>query len=134
MSVDPNLVEAPYPLEKVLGYRLTDWSEGYAVVELPLRSDHANRQGLPHGGVHATLMDTAMGYCGCYTGDSERKRMALTLSLTINYLSRPTGQLLRAFATQTGGGRSTYFASAELRDETNILVATSTGVFRYRNG
>ncbi|MBF9043805.1 hotdog fold thioesterase [Rhodobacterales bacterium HKCCE4037] len=132
--MDPELREEPYPLESHLGYTLTEWSEGRAVVEQPLLPHLANRQGLPHGGVHATLLDTAMGYAGCYTGDPARKQMALTLSLNVNFLSRPKGTRLIVEARQTGGGKSTYFAEGEVRDETGELIATGTGVFRYRKG
>ncbi|MEJ6389146.1 PaaI family thioesterase [Gymnodinialimonas ulvae] len=132
MSFDPDLNEEPYALEAHLGYRLTAWSEGEAMVEQPLLPHLTNRQGLPHGGVHATLLDTAMGYAGCYTGDAEVRQMALTLSLNVNYLSRPKGTRLIATARKTGGGKSTFFASGEVRDDLRELIATATGVFRYR--
>jgi uncharacterized protein (TIGR00369 family) len=134
MSVDPDLREEPYALEAHLGYVLTAWAEGEAVVEQPLLPHLANRQGLPHGGVHATLLDTAMGYAGCFTGDPEIRQMALTLSLNVNYLSRPKGTRLIASARKTGGGKSTFFAEGEVRDELGELIATATGVFRYRKG
>ena len=134
MSIDPTLKEAPYALEAHLGYALTDWGPDMAVVEMPLHPHIANRQGLPHGGVHATLLDTAMGYAGCFTGDPGIKQMALTLSLNVNYLSRPEGTRLIASARRTGGGRSTFFAEGEVRDETGAVLATATGVFRYRKG
>lgn len=131
-DLDPRLVEDAYPLQRHLGFALTAWSEGFARVELPLTEVLMNRQGLPHGGVHATMMDTAMGYAGCFTGDPKVRQMALTLSLTVNYLGQATGDILVAEARVTGGGRKTYFAEGELRDGTGALVATATGVFRYR--
>lgn len=134
MSVAPDLKEEPYALEAHLGYTLTGWSEGEAVVEQPLLPHLANRQGLPHGGVHATLLDTAMGYAGCFTGDPEVRQMALTLSLNVNYLSRPKGTRLIATARKIGGGKSTFFAEGEIRDELGEPIATATGVFRYRKG
>lgn len=134
MSKDPDLKEAPYPLEAHLGYSLTAWAQDKATVEQPLLPHLSNRQGLPHGGVHATLLDTAMGYAGCFTGDPDTKQMALTLSLNVNYLSRPKGERLIASAQRTGGGKSTFFAEGEVRDETGELIATATGVFRYRKG
>lgn len=73
-----------------------------------------------------------MGYCGCYTGDRDNRMMALTLSLTVNYLSQVKGVRLIAEATKAGGGRSTFFASGTLRDDTGVQIATATGVFRYR--
>ena len=131
-KIDPNLLEAPSALQTHLGYHLTEWSEGFARVELPLTPVLMNRQGLPHGGMHATLLDTAMGFAGCYTGDPERAQMALTLSLTVNYLGQARGDVLIAEARRTGGGKSTYFAEGEVRDETGALIATGSGVFRYR--
>ncbi|SEM62913.1 uncharacterized domain 1-containing protein [Roseovarius tolerans] len=131
-KIDPNLLEAPSALQTHLGYRLTEWMEDFARVELPLTPVLMNRQGLPHGGMHATLLDTAMGFAGCYTGDPERAQMALTLSLTVNYLGQARGEVLIAEARRTGGGKSTYFAEGEVRDETGALIATGSGVFRYR--
>src|SRR6056297_2177462 len=131
-KIDPNLLEAPSALQTHLGYRLTEWRADFARVELPLTLVLMNRQGLPHGGMHATLLDTAMGFAGCYTGDPDRRQMALTLSLTVNFLGQARGDRLSAEARRTGGGKSIYFAEADVRDATGALVATGTGVFRYR--
>lgn len=131
-DIDPNLLEPPSALQTHLGYRLAAWSEGFARIELPLEPFLMNRQGLPHGGIHATMLDTAMGFCGCYTGDPARRQMALTLSLTVNYLGQASGTRLLAEARRTGGGKSTYFAEATVRDDTGALIATGSGVFRLR--
>ncbi len=131
-DLDPALRETAYALQSHLGFDLTGWRDGWARVELPVTPQLSNRQGLVHGGIHATLLDTAMGYCGCFTGDPDKRVMALTLSLTVNYLSQVNGLRLIAEATKTGGGRSTFFASAILRDDTGQDVASATGVFRYR--
>ena len=133
-EIDPALLEAPSALQTHLGYRLTIWSEDFARVELPLTPVLMNRQGLPHGGMHATLLDTAMGFCGCYTGDPDRSQMALTLSLTVNYLGQAQGEVLIADARRMGGGKSTFFAEATVRDDQDTLIATGSGVFRYRRG
>lgn len=132
--IDPTLLEEPSALQTHLGYRLTDWSEGFARVELPLEPFLMNRQGLPHGGMHATLLDTAMGFAGCYTGDPARAQMALTLSLTVNYLGVARGAVLIAEARRTGGGKSTFFAQATVTDDTGAGIASGSGVFRYRRG
>ncbi|AHM04625.1 hypothetical protein roselon_02289 [Roseibacterium elongatum DSM 19469] len=128
----PDLQEPAYALQAHLGFDLTGWRQDWARVEMPLGAHLMNRQGLPHGGVHATLLDTAMGYAGCYTGDPAVRQMALTLSLTVNFLARPAGQHLIAEGQRTGGGRSTYFAEGHLRDETGVVLARTSGVFRYR--
>lgn len=130
--VDPALIETPSALQTHLGFSMTGWSPDYARIQLPLAPYLMNRQGLPHGGIHATLLDTAMGFAGCYTGDPERSQMALTLSMTVNYLAQAKGAVLIAEGWRTGGGKTSYFAKGEIRDDSGTLVATATGVFRYR--
>ncbi len=131
-KLDPRLIEAPSALSEHLGIEMADWSPDYARVEAPLAPHLMNRQGLPHGGAHAALLDTAMGFAGCYTGDSARRQLALTLSMTVNYLAPASGTRLIAEAWRTGGGRKTYFAEGQVTDETGAVIATATGIFRYR--
>jgi uncharacterized protein (TIGR00369 family) len=131
-DLDPALIEAASALQTHLGYEMTGWAQDQARIELPLLPYLMNRQGLPHGGMHATLLDTAMGYAGCYTGDPARRQMALTLSLTVSYLAQAQGTRLIAEARRTGGGKTTFFAQGTVRDDTGALIATGTGVFRLR--
>jgi uncharacterized protein (TIGR00369 family) len=132
--MDARLIEEPYPFQSHLGFEMVAWEPDYARFEQPVTDVLANRHGNLHGGVYAALLDTVMGYAGCYTGDPERRQMALTLSLTVNFLSRPKGRRLIAEGRRTGGGRRSFFAEAEARDETGERLATATGVFRYRDG
>ena len=134
MTDDTNahLFEDPSAFATHLGIRQTGWRKGWARVEAPLSEHVTNRQGLPHGGLHATLLDTAMGFAGCFTGDPGRQQMALTLSMTVNYLGQAQGSRLIAEGHVTGGGRKTYFAEARVTDDQGTLIATGTGVFRYR--
>ena len=92
-----------------------------------------NRYGIAHGGVHAVMLDTVMGYCGCYTGDRDDPKLAMTLSLNVNYIGQAKGNVLIAEGRRTGGGRKTFFAEATIMDELGTKVATGTGVFRYRS-
>jgi uncharacterized protein (TIGR00369 family) len=125
--------ERPYPLQHHLGFVLTDWSEDYCRLELPLEAFLMNRQGIPHGGVYATLADTAMGYAGCFAPKGAPPRWAMTLNLSVNYLAQCKGDLLIATANRTGGGRKTFFANASISDNLSTKIASATGVFRYRS-
>ena len=131
-GIDPALREAPYPLQAHLGFEITGWAPDYARVEMPLQDFHANRYGIPHGGLYATLLDTAMGFCACYTGDPDARKLAMTLSLTTNFLAQPKDGLLVAEARRTGGGRKTFFAEGQILDGQGTLVATGSGTFRLR--
>lgn len=133
MSLDDRLIEDDYEFQKLLGFKMVDWSEDYARFELPITPELGNRYGIPHGGVYATMIDTVMGFAACYTGDPDRRRLAMTLSLNVNYVAQPAGKVLIAEGRKTGGGRKSFFAEATITDDTGVKVATGTGVFRYRS-
>lgn len=130
--LDPALQEGPYALQRHLGFALTHWGVDHARLELPIEHYLMNRAGIPHGGIYATLLDTVMGYAGCYTGDPTHQKLALTLSLTTNFLSRPRGHTLIATGTRTGGGKSTFFAESTISDDTGEVIARGSGAFKYR--
>ena len=92
-----------------------------------------NRFGVPHGGVHAVLLDTVMGYAGCFTGCANAQRFTVTLSLNVSFLAQSRGNILFAEAWRIGGGRRIFFAEGQVKDDTGELVATGTGTFRYRS-
>lgn len=132
--MDPSLVEAPSPLQSHIGYRLTEWRDGYARLDLAMEPYLMNRHGLVHGGIHSVLCDTAMGFSGCHTGDPEQRKLAMTLNLNMNFLGQARGDHLVAEGWRTGGGARTFFAEAKVTDAEGTLVATATGVFRIRSG
>lgn len=120
---------------KLIGYRLAAWRADYAEVELELGPQHLNGHGIPHGGLIATLLDTACGYAGVYCTVPGNVRHAVTLSLTTQFVGqvRDPGRL-RAIGRKTGGGRSIYFATGEVLDAGGRLIAQATATFRYRKG
>lgn len=128
-----DLVEDPYPFQDHMGFKMVDWRENFVRFELPIRPFMANRYGLPHGGIHASMLDTVMGFAGCYTGDPDNRRLGMTLSLNVNYLGRPDGDLLICEGFKTGGGARTFFARGEIKEPNGSVIATGTGVFRYRS-
>lgn len=130
--MDPSLAEEPYALQRHLGFEITEWSQGFARIEIPIKPHLMNRHGIPHGGVYATLLDTAMGFSGCFTGDPNAKRLAMTLSMNVNYEGRAQGSQLICEGWQTGGGARTFFAQALLTDDFGTRIASGTGVFRIR--
>jgi len=128
----PDIIEPPYPFQTLLGFTMVEWTANEVEIHLPLRAELGNRYGIPHGGIHATLLDTVMGFSGCFTGDPDRKIRAMTLNLNTTYMSRPKGQVLIARGRKTGGGKRVFFAEAEITDETGELLAKGSGTFRYR--
>ena len=118
-ELDPALIEAPYPLQSHIGFKITAWQPDYARFELPLEPYLMNRYGIPHGGVHAMMLDTVMGFAGCYTGDRDKPQLGMTLNLNVNFVGQAKGKLL--------------IAEAKVTDDQGNSIATGTGVFRYRS-
>jgi uncharacterized protein (TIGR00369 family) len=121
------------PLLEHLGVRLLAWEAGTCRLTLVLQPWHLNRMASLQGGVTATLLDAACGYAGLQHQPGAPAAHAVTLSLSINYLARAAeGDVQHVWASGrvTGGGRRVYFASAELRDAQDRLLATAQGAFK----
>ena len=114
-----------------LGFRLTDWGEGYAELSVELDERHRNRQGGVHGGVSTALLDAATGFCGIYERDPAKRRGNATVSLTVNFIGRARGAQLICQARLLKAGRRLYFAHGEVADEHGNLVATAEAVYAY---
>lgn len=120
--------------QELIGYRIVEWSEGLAIVELVVGPQHLNRSGVLHGGVLTTLIDTVCGYAGCYCAVPGRVRRAVTLSLTTNFTGQVGGGLLTAIGRKQTGGQRIFYCSGEVFDADGALVAVGQGTFRYRSG
>src|SRR5918993_1693137 len=72
------------PFAKLIGMRLVDIRPNEAVVEVEMRDDLRQPSGVLHGGVTATLIDTAMAFAvRTYLTDTEP---TATIDLTVHYL------------------------------------------------
>lgn len=120
-----------FGFQTLLGYRKIVQQADYTRLELEMRAELTNLIGLPHGGVHATLLDAALGGSGCYNGPGKDIRKAVTLNLNVSYLAQPRGTLLIAEGRRIGGGRKIYFAEGSVHDETGLELARATGTFRF---
>lgn len=119
------------PMQVLLDLHLVAWEPDRAVFAYTVRPENLNRSGRLHGGILASLLDSASGYCGCFTPVPGERVDAVTLSLTVNFVSSVREGRLLAEARRTGGGRTVFFADAWVRDEAGRLVASSTGTFKY---
>jgi uncharacterized protein (TIGR00369 family) len=133
--MDPSQHYSQSPLLNYMHTSLEDWREGFACIGLVLQPCHLNRSGVVHGGVLATLIDHGGAYAGLFCTTPGNKRYATTLALTTNYVQqRRSGKLLASGRVQPGGGRKIYYACCEVRTEVGDLLATGSGVYRYRGG
>jgi uncharacterized protein (TIGR00369 family) len=116
----------PPPIAHTLGFTLAEVGDGRAVFTLEPAEFHYNPIGMVHGGVAATLLDSAMG-CAVHTQLPAGVGYT-TLEMKIN--------LLRAVTSDTGPmacegkvlhlGRTTALAEAKLTDTAGRLLAHAT--------
>jgi uncharacterized protein (TIGR00369 family) len=109
---------------RLLGMRFDDVESGRVVVSLNTRPDFINPLGIVHGGILATLLDTAMG-CAVHTTLGAGVSYS-TLELKVNYIRavRPDGRALTAEGNVIHSGRRT--ATAEGKRGKLIGHATTT--------
>ncbi len=117
-----------------LGFEIIEWQEGYVKIVGDLQPQFLNRHGIPHGGYMATLIDNAIGFSGLFCPDKERHRLALTLSLNINYVGKAKTNSLYAIGRVTKSGYKVFFSEAHIYDSEDNLLATAQGVMRYNKG
>lgn len=120
--------------QEMMGYRLAEWADGIAILELDIQPRHLNRAGVVHGGVLAALIDTACGFASTFCPVAGRVRRVVTLSLTTNFTGQARHGVLRAVGRLKAGGTKVVFCSSEVLDKDGRLVAMGEGAFRYRTG
>lgn len=124
---DPKDWKKPSRYFETLGMRLAASDEDSATVELTFSEAFGNRKGDVHGGVIAGLIDISMSEA-IRTTLTDFKGLS-TISMSINYLDVARGDLT-GIGRVTRKGRTTAFASAEVRDRAGNLVASGQGSFR----
>ena len=112
-----------------LGVVVDEWSEEHVVLRAPFSEQLTNDGREYHGGVIASLIDTA-GAAAVWAGhDFDKGHKASTVSMTVNYTGRAEGDLL-ATARCVKRGRELSFSEIQVHDPRGRLVATGTLVYR----
>jgi uncharacterized protein (TIGR00369 family) len=116
----------PPPVMEMLGVSPLTVDEGRVTVEMPPREFHYNPLGTVHGGVIATLLDTA---AGCAVHTTLPAGVGYTsVDLNVKYLRPVTvdSEMLTCVGTVIQRGRRTALAEARLTDAAGRLVAHAT--------
>lgn len=116
---------------KLIGYKLRDRALSYAELELTVEPQHLNRLDVPHGGVLATLIDTATGIAVALSKGPDSIVPAVTISLSMQFLGQAKlGDVLIAKGRHIGGGRTIGYATAEVTTQDGKPVARGDATFR----
>ncbi len=111
------------PMCATLGFHLAEVEEGRAVFEGLPEFRHYNPIGSVHGGLHATLLDSALG-CAIFSTLAKGEAWT-TLELKINFvrpISKGTGRI-RAEGRIIHRGRQVATSEGDVRDSAGKLYA-----------
>jgi uncharacterized protein (TIGR00369 family) len=116
----------PPPIGSTLGYRLIEADKGRTVFEIDPGEHHNNPGGGMHGGVIATLLDSAAS--GAVQTILEAGETLATLDLTVKFLKPVTARTatLRCEGTIINQGKRIVLAESRLVDEDDRLYAHAT--------
>lgn len=114
------------PLARLLNFDLVEVSEGHAMFSVVPAEYHYNPIGVVHGGLAATLLDSAMG-CAVHTTLPAGAGYT-TLEIKVNFIRAMTGETgrVRCEAKVVHAGARTATAEGRVVDEAGKLYAHGT--------
>jgi uncharacterized protein (TIGR00369 family) len=122
----------PPPMARLMNIRITEVDKGRVVFEGTPEEYHYNPLGVVHGGMAATLLDSALGCC--VNSHLDAGDFYTTLELKVNYL-RPitlaTG-VVRAIATTVHIGRTTALVEGKVVDAQDRIYAYASSTCLIR--
>lgn len=111
---------------KHIGAKVEEVETGRAVMYVDVEDVHLNGNGTLHGGVYASLIDSAMGLAVLA---AVGVRIA-TIEMNVHFLGAVGGGRVSCGADVVHRTRRTATAEAKVHDEEGRLVAMGTGAFR----
>ena len=115
------------PFSKLIGMQLVELEIDKAVISIEMRDDLRQPSGVLHGGVTATLIDTAMAF-------AVRTRIPMTestatIDLTIHYLRPHLTGTFTCTAKVVRAGKRIFTVSADVVNEHGKHIATGLSTY-----
>lgn len=121
---------APYPA--LIGMQLDEIAYDHCEIGLQLGPSHLQPFGIIHGGVLATLIDTATFWAGFLRLPEEAG--LVNVDLKLNYLKAVSAGRLRAVGRCLRAGRQLSYTEASVLDAAGELVAHGTSTLMVLPG
>jgi uncharacterized protein (TIGR00369 family) len=120
----------------LIGHEVVAWRPGFIEARLVVRAELCNANGLLHGGVLMTLLDSASGLACTFDDSATTRRLSVTLAFTTQFIkaAREGDVLTILGARRPSASQSTFAAETEIYDQHGDLIATGAGTFRYLKG
>ncbi|HKR00804.1 MAG TPA: PaaI family thioesterase, partial [Pyrinomonadaceae bacterium] len=115
------------PFAHLLGIELGEMRLGEATLHLSVRDELLQNNGVVHGGVLASLMDSAAAFAILTL--LEKGQTTTTVDLTVHYLRPLVRGRVTAKARVVRAGRRVLVITIDVLDETEALAATALTSF-----
>jgi len=115
------------PFAQLMGMRLVDLRVGEARFEIEMRDDLRQPSGVLHGGVTATLIDTAMAFA--MRTHLEPNARTATIDLTVHYLRPHIDGTISCTAKVVRAGKRIFTISADVFGGEGKLIATGLSTY-----
>jgi len=117
---------------RTLGFRLLEWGDGRARVELEVTPKVENPNAMLHGGAIATLIDHA-GTVAIFSSDRQG-RPGVTTDLTVTYLApAPHGTTVVADALVLKNGKTLAFVTVDVRRKGDGVLVAQGRMTKYQD-
>jgi len=111
---------------------IEDVEPGRAIARLEISEDLLNPNGVVHGGVLFTMVDTAMGKATMTA--LEEGQLCASIEIQMRFLRPVSAGQLEADAAVIRRGRKVVHLESRIRDTDGSLVATGAGTFAVISG
>ena len=115
------------PFSRLIGMELVDIRPDEAVIKIEMRDELRQPSGVLHGGVTATLIDTAMAFA--VRTRIPKEEATATIDLTIHYLRPHTEGTFTCTARVLRAGRRIFTVTADVTNEQGKLIATGLSTY-----
>ena len=115
------------PFAHLLKLELGEMKRGEATLHLEVRDELRQNNGVVHGGVIASLVDTAAAFA--ILSILEKGQSSTTVDLTIHYLRPLLGGRATAHARVLRAGRRILTITVDVLNESEAVVATALTSF-----
>lgn len=115
------------PFSKLIGMKLVKLEVDEAQISIDMRDDLRQPSGVLHGGVTATLIDTAMAFA--VRTRLGREEATATIDLTVHYLRPHITGVFTCTAKVVRAGKRIFTVSADVHGEDGKLIATGLSTY-----
>ena len=118
---------AKMPFYRFMGIRLTKLGRGRSEIRMEVGRGLTQQAGFAHGGVSASLIDSAVGLALCTMID--RESAITTINLQVNFLAPAKLGSLTARGRIIHKGKRTGVGECQVTDEAGKLVSRGTATY-----